>query len=263
MSIPGRPIEGSTPQQDRACGPAGPAHARAADAAPLCDLAGLRQRSVVFGAMSEDEIAELLRRARLLVVPPRHTLFHAGEPGDSLYVLLSGKVKVSLLSVDGKEVILSLLGDGDVFGEMSLLDGLPRSATVTSLEDCRLLAIGRQDFVQFLKRHADVTLNLLAALSKRLRCTNNLVENLSFYHLPSRLARLLMDLGQRHGKAGPAGVEIGLRLSQEELGNLVGASRESVNKQLRAWAESGLLEYQQGIIVIKKVDAMFMYAMGA
>jgi len=130
---------------------------------------------------------------------------------------------------------------GDVFGEMSLLDGLPRSATVTSLEDCRLMVIGRQDFMQFLKRHADVALNLLAALSQRLRTTNNLVENLSFHHLPSRLARLLMDLGQRHGKVESGGVAIGLRLSQEELGNLVGASRESVNKQLRAWAESGNL----------------------
>ncbi len=213
--------------------------------------------------MREDEIAELLRHARVIEAPARHILFHAGEAGDSLYVLLAGKVKISLLSVEGKEAILSLLGAGDVFGEMSLLDGLPRSATVTSLEDCRLLLIGRQDFVQFLKRHADVALNLLAALSQRLRTTNNLVENLSFHHLPSRLARLLMDLGQRHGKVEPAGVEIGLRLSQEELGNLVGASRESVNKQLRAWAESGLLEYQQGIIVIKKVDALFMYAMGA
>jgi CRP-like cAMP-binding protein len=226
-------------------------------------LASLRQRSVVFAAMSEDEIAELLRHARVIEVPARHVLFHAGEAGDCLYVLLAGKVKISLLSVEGKEAILSLLGDGDVFGEMSLLDGLPRSATVTSLEDCRLMVIGRQDFVQFLKRHADVALNLLAALSQRLRTTNNLVENLSFHHLPSRLARLLMDLGQRHGKAEPGGVEIGLRLSQEELGNLVGASRESVNKQLRAWAESGLLEYQQGTIVIKKVDALFMYAMGA
>lgn len=233
------------------------------DVALQCERASLRQRSMVFAAMREDEISELLQHARIIEVPARQILFHARDPGDSLFVLLAGKVKVSLLSVDGKEVILSLLSAGDVFGEMSLLDGLPRSATVTSLEDCRLLVIGRRDFVQFLKQHIDVALNLLAALSQRLRATNNLVENLSFYHLPSRLARLLMDLGQRHGKVGPDGVEIGLRLSQEELGNLVSASRESVNKQLRAWAESGVLEYQQGTIVIKKVDALFMHAMGA
>lgn len=263
MSTPGSPPEGSTPQQGRAYGHASHAHPRLSDAASCCDLASLRQRSVVFAAMREDEIAELLRHARIIEVPSRHILFHAGQPGDSLYVLLSGKVKISLLSAEGKEAILSLMGSGDVFGEMSLLDGLPRSATVTTLEDCRLMVIGRQEFVQFLKRYADVALNLLAALSQRLRTTNNLVENLSFHHLPSRLARLLMDLGQRHGKAGAGGVEIGLRLSQEELGNLVGASRESVNKQLRAWAESGLLEYQQGTIVIKKVDALFMHAMGA
>lgn len=240
-----------------------PALDRGGEAAQPLDLASLRQRSVIFTAMSDDEVADLFRLARVIEVPARHILFHAGDAGDSLYVLLAGKVKISLLSVEGKEAILSLMGPGDVFGEMSLLDGLPRSATVTSLEDCRLMVIGRQDFVQFLKRHADVALNLLAALSQRLRTTNNLVENLSFYHLPSRLARLLMDLGQRHGQVVASGVEIGLRLSQEELGNLVGASRESVNKQLRAWAESGLLEYKQGTIVIKKLDAIFMHAMGA
>jgi CRP-like cAMP-binding protein len=223
----------------------------------------LRQRSVVFAAMREEEVAELLRYARYTEVPARQVLFHAGEAGDSLYVLLAGKVKISLLSAEGKEAILSLLGDGDVFGEMSLLDGLPRSATVTTLEDCRLMMIGRQDFVQFLRRHADVALDLLAALSQRLRATNSLVENLSFHPLPSRLARLLMDLGQRHGKVQSGGVEIGLRLSQEELGNLVGASRESVNKQMRTWAEAGLLEYRQGTIVIKKLDALFISAMGA
>ncbi|MFN3593142.1 MAG: Crp/Fnr family transcriptional regulator, partial [Thiobacillaceae bacterium] len=216
-----------------------------------------------FAAMTEAEIDELLRGARLIEVPARRVVFHSGEAGDSLYVLLSGKVKVSLLSADGKEAILSLMGAGDVFGEMSLLDGPPRSATVTSLEDCRLLQIGRHDFVQFLKRHTDVALKLLAALSQRLRTTNNLVENLSFHHLPSRLARLLLDLGQRHGKAEPDGIEIGLRLSQEELGNLVGASRESVNKQLRAWADAGLLEYRQGVIVIRKVDALFMQSLTA
>ena len=263
MSISGRTPEGVTPQQGHVHGQAHPVQSRPTNAASLCDLTSLRRRSVVFAAMSEDEIAELLRHAHVVEVPARHILFHAGEPGDSLYVLLAGKVKISLLSAEGKEAILSLMAAGDVFGEMSLLDGLPRSATVTSLEDCRLMVIGRQDFVQFLKRHADVALNLLAALSQRLRTTNNLVENLSFHHLPSRLARLLLDLGQRHGKVESGGVAIGLRLSQEELGNLVGASRESVNKQLRAWAESGLLEYQQGTIVIKKVDALFMHAMGA
>ncbi len=229
--------------------------------APTWDLAALRERSLVFAAMSEAEIDELMRSARIVEVPARRAVFHTGECGDSLYVILSGKVKVSLLSADGKEAILSLMGAGEVFGEMSLLDGLPRSATVTSLEDCRLMQIGRQDFVQFLKRHADVALKLLAALSQRLRTTNKLVENLSFHHLPSRLARLLLDLGQRHGKAEPNGVEIGLRLSQEELGNLVGASRESVNKQLRAWVDSGVLEYRQGAIVIRKVDVLFRQAL--
>ncbi|MCS6785801.1 MAG: Crp/Fnr family transcriptional regulator, partial [Thiobacillaceae bacterium] len=183
------------------------------------------------------------------------------EFGDSLYVLLSGKVKVSLLSQDGKEAILGVLGPGEVFGEMSLLDGMPRSATVTTLERARLLKLGRQDFLHFLQRNPDVMLNLLVAFSQRLRSTNTLIANLSFLNLPARLARLLMELGQRHGRPGPAGVIIGLRLSQEELGNLAGTSRESVNKQLRAWAESGLLEYCQGIITLKNVEGLYLQSL--
>lgn len=226
------------------------------------EVAELRRHSVVFAAMNEAEVAELLAHARLQAIPARQMIFQAGEPGDSLYVLLDGKVKISLISQDGKEAILSLMAAGEVFGEMSLLDGLPRSATVTALEDCRLMVIGRQDFLQFLRQHSDVALNLLAALSQRLRSTNNLVENLSFLNLPSRLARLLINLGQQYGRRGAEGVQIGMRLSQEELGNLVGASRESVNKQLRAWVESGLLEYRQGTIVLKRVEALFMHTVG-
>lgn len=222
----------------------------------------LRQHSIVFAAMDGAAIADLLSHARLIEVAARQGIFQAGEPGDSLYVILAGKVKVSLYSHDGKEAILSLMGVGGVFGEMSLLDGQPRSAAVSALETCRLLQISRSDFLAFLRGHQEVSLKLLTELCQRLRATNGMVENLSFHNLAARLAKLLIDLGQQHGRAEPDGVRIRLRLSQEEIGNLVGASRESVNKQLRAWVESGWVEYQHSTMVLKNVEALFMHTVG-
>ncbi len=222
------------------------------------ELEVLRQHSLLFAALDKADLPALLALGQLQMVAHRQVVCRAGEPGESLYVVLGGSLKVSLSSPEGKEVILSLLGTGDLFGEMSLFDGHPRSATVSSLEDCRLLVILRRDFLPFLETHPKVCLKLLAALSQRLRTTNDLVENLSFQALPSRLAKLLIHLGQQYGRAQPDGVSIGLRLSQEELGNLAGASRESVNKQIRAWADAGLLEYSRGKIKLKKVDLLYL-----
>jgi CRP/FNR family cyclic AMP-dependent transcriptional regulator len=150
-----------------------------------------------------------------------------------------------------------------VFGEMALLDGEPRSASVTTMENCAFLVLWRRDFLPFLERNPQVALKLLAALSKRLRSTNDMVGNLSFLHLPARLARILLNLGQQYGKLTAEGIAIGLKLSQEELGNLVGVSRESVNRQVRLWVESGVLDYTHGTIILKNSDALFRESLNA
>lgn len=225
-------------------------------AAPIAavDLPTLRTRSVIFSALHDQDCRNLLDLARIVVVPPRKTVCQSGEPGDAMYVVMSGRAKVSLVSQDGKEIILSFIEPGQVFGEMSLLDGLPRSANVSTMEESRLLVLWRKDLVPYLEQHPGVTLKLLAALSQKLRKTNGLIEDLYFLNLPARLARLLTNLSEQYGKTVPQGREIGLKLSQEELGNLVGSSRESINKQFRIWVEAGLMEYQQGILVIKQPE---------
>lgn len=221
------------------------------------DIAGLRKHSVIFEALSDEEAANLMQLARMVNHPARHTIFQEGEPGDHLLVVMHGRVKVSLVSPEGKEAILSILEAGDVFGEMALLDGGPRSATVTTMEKCSFLVIWRRDFLPFLERNPQVTLKLLAALSKRLRATNDMVGGLSFLNLPARLARILINLGQQYGKVTGDGIVIGIKLSQEELGNLVGVSRESVNRQIRVWVESGVLDYSHGTIILKNSDLLF------
>jgi len=221
------------------------------------DIAELRKRSVIFAALSDEEAATIMQLARVVNHPAKHTIFQVGEAGDHLLVVMQGRVKVSLISPDGKEAILSILEPGDVFGEMALLDGEPRSASVATMENCSFLVLWRRDFLPFLERNPQVALKLLAALSKRLRSTNDMVGNLSFLHLPARLARIHLNLGQQYGKLTAEGIAIGLKLSQEELGNLVGVSRESVNRQIRVWVESGVLDYTHGTIILKDSDVLF------
>lgn len=227
-------------------------------AAPIAavDLPTLRTRSVIFSALNDHDCLDLLDLARVAVVPARKTVCQLGEPGDAMYVVMSGRAKVSLVSDDGKEIILSFIEPGQVFGEMSLLDGQPRSANVSTMEESRLLVLWRRDLLPYLEKHPGVALKLLEALSHKLRKTNGLIEDLHFLNLPARLARLLTNLAEQYGRDVLQGREIGLKLSQEELGNLVGCSRESINKQFRLWVEAGLMEYQSGIIVIRQPEAL-------
>lgn len=223
----------------------------------------LKQRSALFAALDDADIVAILALAQEVRHPARHVVFHEGDKGEQLLVLLEGRVKVSLTSQEGKEAILSILEPGQLIGEMSLLDGGPRSASITTMDACRFLVIRRQDFIGFLEHSPHVALALLQALSLRLRATNDTVGNLSFLNLPARLARILLNLGQQYGKHTAEGIVIGLKLSQEELGNLVGVSRESVNRQVRLWVEAGILDYAHGILMLKDSDALFREALAA
>lgn len=223
----------------------------------VVNIEKLRQRSVLFSVLNDDDANAIINLGRIVQHPAKHIVFQVGEVGDHLFILLDGRVKVSLTSADGREAILSILEPGDVMGEMALLDGDVRSATVTTMDACSFLVLWRRDFLPFLEKNPDVALKLLSGLSKRLRATNDMVGNLSFLNLPARLARILINLGQQYGKVTDNGIAIGLKLSQEELGNLVGVSRESVNRQIRLWVEASVLDYTHGTIILKNSDALF------
>jgi len=219
-------------------------------------------KNFLFSQLSPGELDGLLRFASTRRVPARREIVHKGDSGTQLFALLSGRVKVETTSPTGKALVFRVLEPGQAFGEMALLDGRARSATITSLEACELLVIERRDFKDFLKRHYEVYDKLLVALTGRMRDLSELLEDAVFLPVAARLAKRLLVLARTFGRDSEEGRVIDLRLSQGELSHLVGATREAVNKQLRAWEERGVLAVAEGHIVLKDADALEDAALG-
>ncbi|MFO1430057.1 MAG: Crp/Fnr family transcriptional regulator [Candidatus Competibacteraceae bacterium] len=214
------------------------------------DKRELLRQSLLFAEFAPPELDKLAQFAKLRLFEPKEVIFNQGEPGRHMFIVASGTVRISILSEEGREMILGTFGPGDVFGEIALFDGKARTATVTAISACECLVLERQEFLAFLEQQPRAAIKLLAALAGRLRRTNEIIEDTLFLNLPSRLAKKLLYLAEIHGRQTPRGLLIKVKLSQQELGNLVATSRESVNKQLRAWQAQGLLQIQQGYITV-------------
>ena len=197
--------------------------------------------SPLFQAMQPSELDEILKFSSERRFARGAIIFQQGDEGSSMMAVLVGRVRVSAVSGEGKEVILNTIGPGEVFGEIALLDGKERSADVTAVEDTVLLVVERRHFIPFLRRNEDLYLRMLVVLCDRLRRTSLALEGLALLELPARLARLLLKLADDHGKPGPGGIRIEQKLSQGTLGQQVGSARETVNKQLKAWERDGII----------------------
>ena len=206
--------------------------------------------SSLFSELSDEEFSALDSLSHTQIVPPKKTVFFKGDAGNSMYAVIEGRLKVHNVSSDGREIILGFLEAGSIFGEIALMDGKPRTATVVTVETCKLLVIDRPSFLRFLESQPKVALKLMIAMCDRLRATDELLENIVFMNLPSRLIRILKILSEKYGKPVSNGVKLGIKLSQQELASLIGASRESVNKQLRAWEDEGLLMMLEGQMIL-------------
>jgi CRP-like cAMP-binding protein len=204
--------------------------------------------------MFEHLKAEPLERLAALLQDRRFSkgeiIFHQGDVGTALYIVRKGEVAIRLSSPEGKEVILSLLGRGDAFGELSLLDGESRSTDAVAREETHLLFLQRDVFRQFVAEHPEFTMDLLAVLSRMVRRVTQLVHDTAFLDARARLARVLLDLAKTQGAVSPEGTVIGPKLTQGELANLCGVTRESVNKWLRFYVREGLLSYESGQITL-------------
>ena len=183
-------------------------------------------------------------------------LFHEGEPGDQLYVVLTGKVKLGRTSGDGRENLLGVLGPNEMFGELSLFDPGPRSSTATAVVDSQMISLGHDDLQPWLAGRPEVAATLLRALAQRLRRTNENLADLVFSDVPGRVAKALLDLAKRFGVQADDGLHVTHDLTQEELAQLVGASRETVNKALADFAQRGWLRHEARAVVILDVDRM-------
>jgi CRP/FNR family transcriptional regulator, cyclic AMP receptor protein len=181
------------------------------------------------------------------------TIFAKGDPGTGLMGVLAGTVKVSVASADGKDIMLNLFHEGEVFGEIALLDGRPRTADATAMSDCELVVIERRDFVPFLSDHPDVMLKFIEILCSRLRRTSEQVQDITFLNLPTRLAKTLLQLTAAEDGSATARKAA---VTQREISQMIGISRESTNKQLRAWAKRGLIRLERGGVGVVAPDKL-------
>ena len=185
-------------------------------------------------------------------VPRATSIFAKGDPGSCLFAICQGAVKITVPSVDGHDAVFNRIGKGDIFGEIALLDGRPRTADAIAITDCELFVIERRDFLPLVREEPEIALKLIEILCARLRQTTEQAENLMFLHLPGRLAKALLRLskGDQHA------CERKVVVTQKDLGNIIGMSRESTNRQLRIWEEHKWVRLERGGIVILSATAL-------
>jgi CRP-like cAMP-binding protein len=216
----------------------------------------LLARLPLFAGLAPRELDALAAVTRSRALDAREELFHKGDAGNQVYAVVQGTLKVVTTSRAGDDVVFNLLGPGEVFGEIAVLCEAERSASVIALVPCELLVIERRDLLAFLRSHPEASLKLMGVLAGRVRNLSELVEDTLFLNLPVRLAKKLVAYAASRGERTPEGIRIDLKLSQEEWGDLVGATRESVNKQMRAWTEQGVLRVDHGYVVIRRFEAL-------
>ena len=215
----------------------------------------LRQ-APLFGGL-DDEAADALR-ASLIECRLRRSevLFREGDEGHQLYVVTDGKVKMGRTSADGRENLLAVLGPGQMFGELSLFDPGPRQSTVTAVTDCVMQSLTHDELLKWLTGRPEVAQGLLAQLAHRLRRANDVVADLVFSDVPGRVAKALLDLAARFGRPADDGIHVHHDLTQEELAQLVGASRETVNKALADFGSRGWLRLEPRSVVLLDVERL-------
>jgi CRP/FNR family transcriptional regulator, cyclic AMP receptor protein len=213
-------------------------------------------RIPLLAALDPEERSLFARLLQTRSYAARQTVVWEGERSGTLYIVLSGYLKATTAGADGSELLLSIMGPGEVFGELSLLDGLPRSASVSTLEAAELAFIEREPFMQMVEGSPKLAIRLLGVLTQRLRNLSKRCENVACKDVRSRLAQALVFLAERHGRTLGRGVEIPVKLSQQDLGSMVGATRESVNKLLRNWSRSGVLSHVSGRVTISNVEVL-------
>ena len=214
------------------------------------------RKAPLFTALDEAAAVSLRANMDSVKISKGSVLFAEGDEGDHLYVIVEGKLKLGTSSGDGRGNLLSILGPGEMFGELSLFDPGPRTSTATAVTDAKLLSLGQEKLLPWLATNPNVSLQLLARLAQRLRRTNEAVGDLVFSDVPGRVAKALIDLGERFGKQTDEGLFVHHDLTQEELAQLVGASRETVNKALADFAGRNWLKLDGRAVLITDFERL-------
>jgi len=210
-------------------------------------LALLRNHPI-FCDLEPEALDQLCRYAKHSTLKRGATIFSKGDPGNSLFAVISGTVKISISSADGRRAILNLIGAGEIFGEIAVLDGQARTADATANTNCEIFAIDRREYLPFVRSQPELAMKFIELLCTRLRWTSDQVEQVILQNLPGRLAGALIRLTDKEDKLASGGRTIAI--TQQEISEMVGMTRESINKQLRVWAVRNWVRLEHGAIVV-------------
>jgi CRP-like cAMP-binding protein len=213
-------------------------------------------RVPLFASLNPEQIEGIARVARRHRYDRDEVVFFQGDPGDTFHVVLSGQVKVSVSSPEGQEAILVVLNAGESFGEFALLDDQPRSATIQATRPTETVTLRKDDFHRLIRQTPDIAFGLLQVMTRRLRDTDQLVQDAAFLDVAERLAKKLLGLVETNGRPVERGIEIDVHLTQQDLAAMIGATRESVNKQLGAFRDRGVLTFDRQRITILRPDVL-------
>jgi CRP/FNR family transcriptional regulator, cyclic AMP receptor protein len=223
------------------------------------DGIALLQSHPVFGALTPAQLEQLVSMARPRRIASGATLFAKGDPGTELFAVVSGTVKIIVPSSDGREAIITLFHRGEIFGEIALLDGQPRTADAVAMTACDLMVIERRNFLDVVYSEPKIATKLTALLCARLRIADARIEETAFLNLPTRLARLLVQLLEGNAAASDSKK---LTITQQKISEMLGASRESVNRHLQAWAKREVIALKRGAIVVLAPQALAAFVSG-
>ena len=205
----------------------------------------------LFSGLEDEDLSSLISVASRRKYPKDAVVFFENDLGDALYMILSGRVKVTILSDDGREIILSMLSEHEFFGEMSLLDDEPRSATAIALAETEILVLHQRDFLSIVEKRPRVLVNLLSVLSSRLRKANQQIGNLALHDVYGRVARLLLEMASEDGNRQPDG-RVGFRRpTHQEIANMIGATRETVSRMISDLNKQGYIEIAGKNVIIQ------------
>jgi CRP-like cAMP-binding protein len=210
----------------------------------------------LFDGISPSEMQEMEKITRMEEVKKRQPLYLPGDPSSNVYLLKKGRVKIANTAPNWKEVTFDILEPGEVFGELEVIEDVPRSTSAETLDDAVICIIPRKDFDQYLAMHPNVTVKLTKLIGLRLRKIQSRVEDLVFRDVPARLAHLLSELGKSDGIADKQGIRIKVKLTHQEMANLIGCSRETVSTTMGQFRDDGLIQIDGRTITILKPNAL-------
>ncbi|PKB68502.1 MAG: hypothetical protein BZY81_01890 [SAR202 cluster bacterium Io17-Chloro-G4] len=210
----------------------------------------------IFSNLKPEDLEPLSGKLRRRGYQKGEVIFHQDDPADRMHIIVEGNIRISITSDDGREKDLAVLQPGDCFGEMALLDGSNRSATATAVDPTQTLALYREDFMEFLREHPEVVAQTTSLLTSRLRSVNQMLGDMAFLDVPTRMAKQLLELAQAYAGEEAQGGPIEVPMGQDQLARLVGASRETISRALNSYRRLGILSTSHRRITITDLKAL-------